>query len=303
MDARLKHLNALRTFESAARHQSYSKAAEELFVSQAAVSQQIRQLENAIEVKLFIRTGRKMKLTQSGEKLYCSTQQALSTLIQGFNDIQCEAIEGNMTITSTQGFSSFWLMPRLYKFSILHPEISIKIVSSSDIEDLQQNHIDLAIRFSENENIKIPDNLTYVPFGQDNAYPVCSPKLAKQMQLKEPKDILNCWLIKITKASIDWRDWFVEAKIKDFQKHKMWSEVSSSDLALNAVLAGHGVALTSKALFSQYLENGLLVMPFDIKHPTVCYRFLIFDPNSAKRARIKVFTDWIKQEMADYEQG
>ena len=102
MDKRLNHLNALRTFESAARHQSYSKAAEELFVSQAAVSQQMRQLEQGLQAKLFLRVGRTMQLTQSGEKLFHATSQAFTTLIQGLNSIQCEGIAGDLTVTSTQ---------------------------------------------------------------------------------------------------------------------------------------------------------------------------------------------------------
>ncbi|MFB1000275.1 MAG: LysR family transcriptional regulator, partial [Colwellia sp.] len=121
MDQRLKYLNALRTFESAARHKSYTIAAKELFVSQAAVSQQVRQLEQVLSVKLFIRSGRKMLLTESGDSLFASTHQALSLLVKGLNSIQNEDVAGDLTITSTQAFCSLWLMPRLFRFSQLYP--------------------------------------------------------------------------------------------------------------------------------------------------------------------------------------
>ena len=155
MDKRLKHLNALRTFESAARHKSYTKAAEELYVSQAAVSQQMRQLEQVLSIKLFIRSGRKMLLTQSGESLYVSTHQALNLLVKGLNSIQTEEVAGDLTITSTQAFCSLWLMPRLYKFSQQHPDINVRILGSNQKEDLQKKHIDLAIRFGVKKKLRL----------------------------------------------------------------------------------------------------------------------------------------------------
>ncbi|NQZ07239.1 MAG: LysR family transcriptional regulator, partial [Algicola sp.] len=142
MDKRLKYLNALRCFESAARHQSYSKAADEQFVSQAAVSQQMRQLEEALGTKLFVRKGRQMRLTQSGSTLYQTTHKVFNALLKTFNDIQCEEVAGSLTVTSTQSFSSLWLMPRLYKFSIKHPDIKIRVIASNGFEDLQAGHID-----------------------------------------------------------------------------------------------------------------------------------------------------------------
>ena len=148
MDNRLKHLNALHSFEVAARHQSYSRAAEELFVSQAAISQQMRHLEQVLSTKLFVRNGRNMILTQSGKQLFTACQKGFNTIIDGLNSIQCEGIPGELTITSTQAFCSMWIMPRLYKFSQLHSEISIKIMGSNQVEDLSKKHIDVAIRFS-----------------------------------------------------------------------------------------------------------------------------------------------------------
>lgn len=297
MDKRLKHLNNLRSFESAARHQSYSKAAEELFVTQAAVSQQMRQLETSLGTRLFARSGRKMQLTNSGEKLYQATHQAFDTLLKGFNSIQTEDIAGSLTITSTQAFTSLWLMPRLYRFSVKHPEIKIRVLSSNNIEDLRQGHIDLAIRFRTTGDSEIRDGMVYEFVGEDHVYPACSPQLAKEMNFKDPQDILKCWLVSLEhEGSINWPTWFKKAGIKNYQDHNKWTQVSSGDMALSAVLSGHGFTLASQALFSQYVNTGQLVIPFDIKHPVSFKRFYVYDPNSAKRARLDIFIAWLKEE-------
>lgn len=298
MDKRLRQLTNLRSFESAARHQSYSKAADELFVSQAAVSQQMRQLENTLGAKLFTRTGRSMQLTQSGLKLYLATQQSFELLIKSFNSIQTEGIAGSLTVTSTQSFSSLWLIPRLFKFSTLHPDIKIRVVTSNDIEDLKKGHIDLAIRFKLSVTDLPEDGMQYEFISNDYVYPVCSKKVADEIKFKIPKDILKCWLVNISSSgNLNWQTWFETAGVQGYQDHDKQLEVSSGDMALSAVLSGHGVTLTSDSITSQYTETGELVVPFKIKHPVSFKRYLVYDPNSAKMARIKVFMDWVKREM------
>ncbi|SFD42209.1 LysR substrate-binding domain-containing protein [Pseudoalteromonas denitrificans] len=299
MDKRLRHLNNLRSFESAARHQSYSKAATELCLSQSAVSQQMRQLEISLDTKLFIRKNRAMALTQSGIKLLHATQHAFDLLLNSFNDIQCEDIEGDLTITSTPSFSSLWLMPKLHQFSIKHPQIKIRIASSNHFEDLKQSHIDLAIRFGthrvENET---SDDLTCEYFGEDNVYPVCSTQLAQEIDFDAPQDILKSWLINLENAgAYNWEAWFKHANIKNHQSHTQWTEVNSTDIALSAVLSGHGFALAAESLFSQFLNAGTLAIPIKIKHPLTVKRYLVFDPNSAKKARLNIFMSWLKEEM------
>jgi LysR family glycine cleavage system transcriptional activator len=302
VDQRLKHLNALRTFESAARHESYSQAAEELFVSQAAVSQQMRQLEQALSVKLFVRTGRKMVLTPSGETLYQSTHQALNLLITGLNAIQCDDIAGDLTITSTQAFCSLWLMPRLYRFSQQHPDVNVRILGSNQKEDLQKKHIDLAIRFGVKTRVSGTDNLVMEEFGEDVVYPVCSPKLLQHIWLQSPKDLLDCTLVSLTNERVvTWKTWFEHAGVKGYENVSKKTEVTSSDMALSAILSGHGVALVASAMFSQYVHTKQLVVPFKIKHPIIWKRYLAYDPNSVKRKRIQVFIDWVRAEMASSE--
>jgi len=300
MDKRLKYLNALHSFESAARHQSYSKAAEELFVSQAAISQQMRLLEDNLQEKLFIRRGRSMVLTQSGEKLFQACQLGFNEIIKGLNSIQCEGVPGDLTITSTQAFCSLWLMPRLYKFSQAHPEINIKILGSNQVEDLQKKHIDLAIRFDTKNSRLVQTDLITEEFGQDNVYPVCSPELIKQGCINKPEDLLKCRLVSLANERlVTWQEWFNHAGVKGFDHHKLKTEVTSSDMALSAVLGGHGVTLAASAMFMPYIHSKQLIIPFDIKHPVTWNRQLVFDANSAKKTRIRIFMDWLQVEMKE----
>lgn len=243
-----------------------------------------------------------MQLTQSGATLYKATSQAFNTLLQALNEIQTEELAGQLTVTSTQSFASLWIMPRLYKFSIKHPDIKIKVLGSNQIDDLQQSHIDLAIRFSQQANFKSNDELTYEPFGEDFIYPVCSPQVYEQMSLSKPQDLLKCWLVSLTiPGSFTWQSWFETAKVKNYQKHQLWTEVTSSDLALSAVLSGHGCALAATAIYSQYVDVGKLIVPFDIPHSKSFKRFLVYETNSSKKARIQLFMNWLREEMAESE--
>lgn len=297
MDKRLKQLNSLRSFESAARNQSYSKAAEELFVTQAAISQQMRQLESSLGVRLFTRSGRRMKLTSSGEKLFKETQLAFDILTKGLNSIQCEQIAGDLTITSTQAFTALWFMPRLYRFSKRYPEINIKVLSSNNIEDLSSGHIDLAIRFAL-KDIASSDHMHYEFVGEDHVYPVCSAQLAQKINFKQPRDLLKSWLVKLSnQGAIDWPTWFEHVGVSDYEKEIKYTEVSTGDMALSAVLNGHGVTLASQALFSQYLDTKQLVLPFKKRHPISFKRYIAYDANSAKIARLEVFINWLKEEF------
>lgn len=298
MDARLKHLNALNTFATAARLTSYSMAAEELFVSQAAVSQQIRLLEQSLGVRLFIRNGRNMLLTQQGKELYNACKQGFKHIIDGLNKVKQDSVAGELTITSTQAFCSLWLMPRLYKFSLLHPDINIRILASNTLEDMAKKHIDIAIRFSLDESKLQAEHLAVEQCGTIKAYPVCSPKLITSANIINPKDLLNCPLIYLAnQGKVTWQRWFEEAGVAGYQKHKMKTQVSSTDMALSAVLGGYGVTLAATELFSTYFASKQVVIPFNIQHPVQWYRYLLYDRHSSKSARINIFIEWLKNEM------
>ncbi|WP_448550232.1 LysR substrate-binding domain-containing protein [Thalassotalea fusca] len=303
MDKRLKYLNALHCFESAARHQSYSAAAEELFVSQAAISQQMRTLENALDIKLFVRHGRQMLLTQHGETLFNACRQGFEHIVQGLNRIQLEGIPGDLTVTSTHAFATSWIMPRLYKFSAQYPDINVNILGSNQVEDLKKKHLDLAIRFGPIERLNAGGTLVCEPFGEDYVYPVCSPELKQRMTLSHPRDLLNCRLVSLAnERDITWEKWFEVAGVTECRKNKLSSMVTSGDMALSAALSGHGVTLAAGVLFSPYIMTGQLIFPFKIQHPETLRRYLAYDPQSPRIQRIQLFNQWLQEEMLQSDQ-
>lgn len=299
-----KNINLLVTFECAARHNSYSLAAAELCISQAAVSQQMRQLEQGLNKQLFIRKGRQMVLTQQGQSLYVSAQKALETIDHGLSKINQEDIAGELTINSTQAFTTLWLMPRLQSFAELYPHIQIRAFSSANFEDLKQKHIDLAIRFGSDVEKKTPSHLACVYFGDSKVYPICSTRLASKLVLDSPASLLSTWLVTIENpGSYNWPHWFKDAGVTGYEQHKQWTKVTSTDMAINAVISGHGVTLAVPYLCQQQFDSGELMIPFSIPHSNTVKRYMVYDPNSSKLARLNIFMRWIKSEMSPGASG
>ncbi|MFD2179361.1 LysR substrate-binding domain-containing protein [Veronia pacifica] len=293
----LKNINLLVTFECAARYRSYSLAAEELCISQAAVSQQMRQLERSLTCRLFIRKNRKMLLTQQGKMLFEHTQKALNIINTATGKLQSEGVAGELTVSSTQAFISLWLMPRLQRFYERHPDIQIHFVSSAAFDDLRQSHIDVAIRFGSDDDVTKQPGMASEYFGENRVYPVCSPREAEK--LKHPNDLRSCRLVTLEKpGSYDWMSWCKHARVEGIDSHNSWTYVATTDMALNAVIHGHGVALSVSYLCQEQRDKGQLVVPFDLPHPIPVKRYFIYDAQSAKRTRLDIFMQWLKDEMA-----
>ncbi|BDU38281.1 putative Bacterial regulatory protein, LysR [Vibrio nigripulchritudo SFn27] len=295
MDSRLRHLSGLRYFEAAARLSSYSKAAEELFVSQAAVSQKIRQLEQVLGCKLFIRQGREMALTEKGKTLYKQVSKGFESILTGLNQITNEPIDGVLSVSSPPSFASRWLLPRLWKFSIRHPSIPIRVMTTCNDMDLRHGDIDVAIW--QGEEMEDSEGLLCERLLEEPIYPYCSPELADSMKFDDPKQLLDCWLIHYESKCFPWEDWFKILDIKMKKSSIQWMEVGTFDLAMNAVAAGHGACLATECLASDYVERGMLVRPFDIGMTPGLTFHLFSDPDSPRRERIKAFSDWLHSEV------
>ncbi|KZN56484.1 LysR substrate-binding domain-containing protein [Pseudoalteromonas luteoviolacea] len=293
-----KNINLLVTLECAARHNSYSLAAQELCISQAAVSQQIRQLEAALNTRLFIRKGKKMLLTQQGVELFEHTQKGLTILNKGINQVQKEEIDGELTITSTQAFISLWLMPRLQGFTNRYPNIQINVSSSASFIDLKQAHIDLAIRFGTSVEQHTQNHFICEYFGESPVYPICAISLAQQIDLSDPANLLSQHIVTLThEGPYDWPTWFKAAGVTDIEHHTLWTKVNSTDMAISAVASGHGVTLAAPYLCQKLLDSGALVIPYKLPHPNTVKRYFVYDTNSPRLARLKIFTDWLNKEM------
>lgn len=302
MDRRLRWLNNLLCFEVAARHQSYSKAALELHVSQAAVSQQMRLLEENLGVRLFRRQARKMLLTTQGKILLRACQHGFSEILEGLNQVQEEPLEGSLTVSSTQAFCALWLLPNLYEFSNLYPDVNINVQASNRYENLHDGNIDLAIRFSTSTTSLEKDGLIVEKIGENSVVPVCSPSFKQQHQINNAFDLVNTRLLALhLSEKISWESYFEYLSIELTSVSLKKTEVSSSDLALSAALAGQGVMLASDVMIGQYVKSGQLVIPVNIPHPIRWKSHIVYVKNSSKHQRIACFCAWFKRKMALHE--
>ncbi|MFC3032605.1 LysR substrate-binding domain-containing protein [Pseudoalteromonas fenneropenaei] len=289
----LNHFTALRCVEAAARHQSYSAAATELHVTQAAVSQQIRLLERQLGCKLFFRQGRQMRLTEQGQRLALSLSKGFDELVQGLRSIQCEPLNGPLTVTTTQSFATMVLMPNMWKFSLQYPDIVVRVLVSTTLEDVQHGKIDVAIRYGFSEFPSLEQHILF----EDKTVPLCSPKLAADIDFSTLESLKQCWLVNYTHSNY-WQTWFAEAGLTLDNSYTKWMEVSNLDIALSAVIAGNGICLAPAAQARHYLEQGLLIQPYPISSlPKVRYT-LMYDANSPRSKRIRVFKDWLLEIMA-----
>lgn len=298
MDKRLRHIALLRCFDAAARHQSYSMAAQELSITQAAVSQQIRNLEEYLKLKLFTRDGRTMRLTKQGKILSTSVTKAFDELSLGFDRIQKEPQAGVLTVTASPSFCSRWLVPRLWKLSALHPNIQVRALASAQYEDVRHSDIDVAIRQGE----KYIDNVHQETLLVDPVFPVCSPRVFKEKDLTHPNKVSECWLVEaigVGRSGFSWQDWFALAGVSVKSDQYKWMEVTTWEMGINAVLSGHGIFLTSGCMAQDLIDSGALVKPFDIQIEPGLRFSLLYDEESPRIARIKIFTDWLKQELTD----
>jgi len=302
MDKRLRWLNNLLCFEVAARHQSYSKAAEELYISQAAVSQQMRQLESNLGVSLFRRQARKMLLTGAGRTLYASCEKGFGEIVHGLNQVHEEPLEGSLTITSTQAFCSMWLMPNLFEFFNQYPNININIQASNRVEDLHKGDIDVAIRFYTSTTSVTDDSLVFEKFGENGVVPACSPRFQTEMKLHCVRDMLDARLLTLAgEGKANWESYFAHSNIDISDRLLKKTIVSSSDLALSAALGSQGVMLASDVMIGQYLKSGQLVIPVAIAHPVRWKSHFVYLKNSPKQKRITHFCHWLTKKMAQEE--
>lgn len=300
MDRRLRWINNLVCFEVAARHQSYSKAAEELHITQAAVSQQMRQLESNLHVRLFSRQARKMRLTEQGETLLNACQQGFRAIVEGLNQVEEAPLDGDLTVSSTQAFCALWLVPNLIDFYTQCPSININVQGSNRVEQLHDGKIDVAIRFSTSSAQLMGDDLVVEKIDENTVYPVCSPAFATQHKLHSAADFISARLFSLTNENkVNWESWFEHAGVDCSKATLSKTEVTSSDLALSAVLAGRGVMLASDIMVGEYVKSGLLSVPLDLPHPVRWKSHLVYLKHSPKQKRIAAFCHWVKKQLSE----
>jgi LysR family glycine cleavage system transcriptional activator len=292
----LPPLNALRAFESAGRHLSFTKAAAELNVTPAAISHQVKALEAALEVPLFRRLTRALRLTDAGQAAMPTLSQGFDKLAQGVEQMRAHCESGVLTISVSPSFGAMWLVPRLEHFRSRHPDIEIRIDGTDRLVDLARDDADVALRYGAGGYNGV--RLDWL-FSQVNT-PVCSPALLSgEHPLGQPDDLRHHTLLHVDwkDAEASWRMWLLAAGLHDIDPTR-GPHFSMENMAVQAALDGHGVALIGDMLVADELAAGRLVRPFDpsLSTPLTFSYYLLSAQDSAEQPKVAAFRDWLLEE-------
>ena len=291
MVARLPSLNGLRAFEAAARHLSFTAAATELNVTQTAISHQIRRLEAELGIRLFVRQNRSLTLTPEAREYLPGIRAAFNDLRLATDRLLRKDSDRVLTVSTLASFAAKWLLPRLSSFQQAHPEIDVRITSSTSLVDFRRDDVDAAIRYGRGHWVGLrADWLT-----ADELFPVCSPALLKgDKPLQSPKDLADHTLLHTSGGyDDDWRLWLTAAgQPSDISKQRGLS----FDLILMTVQAaidGLGVALGRTTYVEGDIAKGRLVVPFKMALPADAGFYLVSPQARAESPKLSAFRQWL----------
>lgn len=296
---------ALRTFEAAARHRNFTRAADELGLTPAAVSYQIKEIEDQIGVVLFTRTSRSIQLTPAGAVLFEATADALDTLHRATGRARRLARSAaQLRVSLSARFATNWLLPRLPQFRAANPGLELSFDISDELRDFEADDIDVAIRFGTG---------SYEGARADRLFdtlivPVCSPKLLEAgPPLNEPRDLLRhnhtlCYVDWKTDSMTwpDWRMWMAAAGVDSDIDDSRLVGFADSSFVVQAVLEGGAVGLADLDMIAGDLAQRRLVRLFDVgvRMPQPYAYYLVCPQESCEDARVVAFREWMLREMA-----
>lgn len=291
---KLPPLAAVRAFEAAARHLSFTRAAEELAMTQAAVSYQIKVLEDRVGQPLFIRRPRQVELTETGRALAASASEAFRILAESYEQARTGG-QGTLSISTIPTFAANWFALHLGSFQIAHPSIAVRLETSDRLIDLAQDNIDVGIRTGGKG--EWPGLASHRLFMADFT-PMLSPSLAATIGgVKEPADLLRLPIVDA--GDPWWAMWFDLAGI-DARKNlaaRPRSQLGSQAFEGRAAVAGVGAAILTRELFAAELANGSLIQPFDIVGNDGHAYWLVYQEARRNVPKIRAFRDWMLAEI------
>lgn len=291
----LPPLSAIRCFEAAARHQSFTRAAEELGMTQAAVSYQIKLLEERCG-PLFLRRARGVALTEAGRRLAPAVTEAFESLRAAFEDVG-QSAEGVLTVSAVNTFASHWLVPRLGSFQMSHPRIAVRLDVTGRLVDFTREEVDVGIRSGGGSW----PGLAAHRLRPIRYTPVLGPALLERCgPLTEPADLLRLPLIDPDDPW--WAEWFAAAGVAapDLSRRPD-IRVGTQQFGASLAMAGQGVAILSPAFFPEELASGRLVQPFPLVHSPDASYWLVYPEVRRRSPKIRAFRDWLLEAVAEGE--
>jgi DNA-binding transcriptional LysR family regulator len=297
---KLPSLDFLKGFEAAGRLLSFTRAAEELFLTQSALSRQIQALESALGVALFERRHRALALTPAGVAFHRAVSENLRTLASAVETLHGGEREPGVTLSTTVSFASLWVIPRLASFRLQHPDVEVYVAADDRVVDLARGDVDIAVRYMPDASA--PRGAVRL-FGE-RMLPVASPRVVrgKGPRLARPADLAHHVLLHLDDPEgrtpwLDWRAWLTSngapgLKPAGSLRFKLYDQV------IQAAVSDQGVALGRIPLIAEYLRDGRLVAPFPKRYDSARGYFAIVAPHAADRPEVAAFVAWLGDEAA-----
>ena len=292
----LPRLDLLHSFEAAARLLSFTRAARELFFTQSAVSRQIQQIEARLGVALFERRHRALALTDAGRVMYRAVSASLEQLRDATLLARAATPLRQVSVTMTPGFASLWLIPRLSRFTASHPLVDVRLSATLEVQDLDRNQLDIAVRFCPNSQGEGP------PLFEELVQPVCSPQLLSNRTnpLKKPADLIHQTLLAVDTPhgmalTGDWEPWLKVMGLPELRTKNTVRFTQYAD-AISAAIAGQGVAIGRFPLLNALLRTKQLVAPFSGAAASKRGYFVALGARAAGNPDAQDFAAWLRTE-------
>lgn len=290
--ADLPPLTSLRTFWYVAEHESFKRASEHLFVTQAAVSHQIRQLEDFLGVSLFERGNREVRLTKDGQRLLPYIQQGFSALRAGVTLVKDDADPNVISLSVMPAFASRWLVPRLGQFRQLHPEIRLNLKPTQQLETFSDGEMDLAIRYGSGQYPGLRSEFLL----RDSLLVVATPDFIAQHQ-PSLDNLTQLPLLEDTSTDEQgWAEWFRRQNIET-QVAERCLTIADASMLVDAAMGGQGVALVRRSLVQHFVDQGVLKKLFALELDSPYGYYLVAPEAHFVRAKVKWFMQWMKEEV------
>ncbi|MEJ1496765.1 MAG: transcriptional regulator GcvA [Candidatus Sedimenticola sp. (ex Thyasira tokunagai)] len=295
----LPPLNALRSFEAAARLGSFNLASEELYVTPSAVSHQIKSLEEFLNIKLFRREKRQALLTSSGERYLSAIEHALDEIDLATRRLLTTPNVSAINLSVVPAFLSRWLVPRIRDFQESHPDVELRLSAATGLTDFTRSDTDMAIYFGRNDWTGVESH----HLKAVTLLPVCSPSLLESGKpLKQTEDLLNHTLLHVTNRSNEWDQLLDDAGV-DHPAIKKGLTFSSTSLAINAAIEGVGIALADRMLVEREVRYGQLVIPLEVKLNSHRDFYLVHQRGRQLTSAMRDFIDWLLAELNQDQSG
>jgi LysR family transcriptional regulator, glycine cleavage system transcriptional activator len=290
---RLPNLLALRAFETAARHQNFSRAADEIHVTHGAVSHQVRALEQDLGVVLFTRNGKRLTITPHGARFAQAVRNALQDIANATQTLREETRQKRLTVSAIPSFASRWLAPRLGRFIDLNPDTELVLQSSGQLQDLVRDGVDVGIRFGQGQ---YPGLMVERLMG-DSYYPVASPAYNQGRLPTSPKQLKPAQLLR---SDEPWLPWFqaVGLKLAEPSGGVRFQDLS---MLMRSAMGGDGIALVRHVVATQEIASGELVRLFNVAVKSPWDYYLACPPDALHKPQVLAFRQWLLEEVAAFK--